>query len=221
MLGSFIGFLQPDAYAGYDQLYATKRITAVACWAHFRRKTVDLHKSMATPLTTDILARIAAFYAIEADVRGTPPDVRRQARQERTKPLIAALRKVLDKALRQLSPKSEMAKAIAYGTKRWAALTCFLDDGRLEIDNNIAERAMRSIAVGRRNWLFAGSKIGGERAAAIYSVIETCKLNGINPQAYIADVIAKIAANWPASLWDELMPSNWKHDDQPQIAKAA
>ena len=149
---------------------------------------------MATPLTTDILARIAAFYAIEADVRGAPPDVRHRARQERTKPLVKTLREVLGDALRRLSPKSDMAKAIAYGTKRWAALTCFLDDGRLEIDNNIAERAMRSIAVGRRNWLFAGSKIGGERAAAIYSVIETCKLNGINPQAYIADVIAKIAA---------------------------
>ena len=123
MLGSFIGFLQADAYAGYDQLYATGRITEVACWAHFRRKTVDLHKSMATPLTTDILARIAALYAIEADVRGQPPDARRQARQERTRPLIEALREVLDKALRQLSPKSEMAKAIAYGTKRWAAST--------------------------------------------------------------------------------------------------
>ena len=173
MLGSFTGFLQADAYAGYDALYATGRVTEVACWAHFRRKTVDQHKSMATPLTTDILARIAALYAIEADVRGQPPDVRRAARQERTKPLIETLRKVLDDALRHLSPKSDMAKAIAYGTKRWGALTRFLNDGRLEIDNNIAERAMRSIAIGRRNWLFAGSKIGGERAAAIYSVIET------------------------------------------------
>ena len=114
-----------------------------------------------------------------------------------------------------------MAKAITYGTKRWDALTCFLDDGRLEIDNNIAERAMRSIAVGRRNWLFAGSKIGGERAAAIYSVIETCKMNNINPQAYIADVIAKIAANWPASQWDELMPWNWRQGEQAPIVKAA
>lgn len=221
MLKDFTGFLQADAYAGYDPLYAKGCVTEVACWAHFRRKTVDLHKSTATPLTTDILGRIAALYAIEADVRGAPPDVRRRARQERTKPLIEELRKVLDKALRQLSPKSEMAKAIAYGTKRWAALTCFLEDGRLEIDNNIAERAMRSIAVGRRNWLFAGSKIGGTRAAAIYSIIETCKMNGINPQAYIADVIAKIAADWPASRWDELMPWNWRPGTPSQLAKAA
>jgi transposase len=103
-----------------------------------------------------------------------------------------------------------MAKALAYGRKRWDALTRYIDDGHAEIDNNIAERAMRSIAVGRKNWLFAGSKAGGERAAAIYSVIETCKLNGIEPQAYIADVIAKIADNWPASRWDELMPWNWQ-----------
>lgn len=105
-----------------------------------------------------------------------------------------------------------MAKALSYGRKRWAALTRFLDDGRLEIDNNIAERAMRCVALGRKNWLFAGSKAGGERAAAIYTVIETAKLNGLEPQAYIADVIAKIAGGWPASRWDELMPWNW----QPQ-----
>jgi len=221
MLKDFTGFLQADAYAGYDQLYAKGRVIQVACWAHFRRKTVDLHKSTATPLTTDILKRIAALYAIEADVRGQPPDARRRARQQRTKPLIEALRDFLDDALRRLSPKSDIAKAIAYGTKRWAALTCFLDDGRLEIDNNIAERAMRGIAVGRRNWLFAGSKIGGERAAAIYSVIETCKMNGIKPQAYIADVIAKIAAHWPASRWDELMPWNWQPVIEPPIVQAA
>ncbi len=113
-----------------------------------------------------------------------------------------------------------MAKAIAYGRKRWAALTRFLDDGRLEIDNNIAERAMRCVAVGRKNWLFAGSKTGGDWAAAIYSVIETAKLNGLEPQAYIADVIAKIAGDWPAARWDDLMPWNWRPHHQP-IAQAA
>lgn len=105
-----------------------------------------------------------------------------------------------------------MAKALVYGRKRWHALTRFLDEGTAEIDNNIAERAMRSVAIGRKNWLFAGSKAGGQRAAAIYSVIETCKLNGIEPQAYIADVIEKIASGWPASRWDELMPWNWTAD---------
>lgn len=113
-----------------------------------------------------------------------------------------------------------MLKALAYGRKRWTALTRFLDDGHAEIANNIAERAIRSIAIGRKNWLFAGSKAGGERAAAIYSVIETCKLNDVEPQAYIADVIARIASNWPASRWDELMPWNWTAA-QPSVSMAA
>ena len=209
-LAGFTGYLQADAYAGYDKLYATNRVTEVACWAHFRRKIFDIHATKPTPLTTDLLARIGALYEIEAEVRGSPPDVRRRSRQDRTGPLVEMLRQALDDALRRLSPKSEMAKAISYGRKRWAALTRFLDDGRLEIDNNIAERAMRCVALGRKNWLFAGSKAGGERAAAIYTVIETAKLNGLEPQAYIADVIAKIAGDWPASRWDELMPWNWQ-----------
>jgi transposase len=135
--------------------------------------------------------------------------------------LVDELRSAIDDALRRLSPKSAMAKALAYGRKRWVALTRFLDEGRAEIDNNIAERAMRSVAIGRKNWLFAGSKAGGERAAAIYSVIETAKLNGVEPQAYIADVIEKIASGWPASRWDELMPWNWAPKEQPPVAQAA
>jgi transposase len=220
-LAEFTGHLQADAYAGYDKLYQSGHVTEVACWAHFRRKIFDIHKPRPTTLTADILERIAALYAIEAEVRGQPPGVRHKARQERTKPLIAELRKILDDAHRRLSPKSVMAIAIAYGTKRWTALTQFLDNGSLEIDNNIAERSLRSIAIGRKNWLFAGSKIGGERAAAIYTVIETCKMNGVEPQAYIADVIAKIANDWPASRWDELMPWNWKrHTNTPQAQAA-
>jgi transposase len=156
-LAGFRGFLQADAYACYDGLYRNGAIE-VACWAHFKRKVFDLHERVATPLTTDILERIGALYSIEAEVRGRPPDVRLAARQNRTKPPVDALREILDTALRRLSPKSDLAKAIAYGTKRWPALCRFLDDGRLEIDNNIAERALRGVAVGRRNWLFAGSK---------------------------------------------------------------
>jgi hypothetical protein len=131
------------------------------------------------------------------------------------------LRDVLDAAMRRLSPKSDMAKAIAYATKRLAALFRFLDDGRLEIDNNIAERALRGVAVGRRNWLFAGSRAGGERAAAIYTVIQTCKANDVDPQAYIADVIAKIADDWPVSRWTELMPWNWEAPMDRPTAQAA
>src|SRR3546814_249704 len=149
-----------------------------------------------------------------------PPDVRRRHRKEQAMPQIDALRGAIDDALRRLSPKSAMAKALAYGRKRWDALTRYTEEGMAEIDNNIAERAIRSIAIGRKNWLFAGSKAGGERAAAIYSVIETAKLNGVEPQAYIADVIEKIASGWPASRWDELMPWNWQPEQQ-QIAQAA
>ena len=219
-LAGFRGFLQADAYAGYDGLYRSG-VTEVACWAHFRRKVFDLHERGSTPLTTDILDRIGALYAVEAGVRGQPPDVRHRARQDRTRPLVDALREVLDAALRRLSPKSDMAKAIAYGTRRWPALCRFLDDGRLEIDNNIAERALRGIAVGRRNWLFAGSRAGGECAAAIYTVIQTCKANGIDPQAYITDVIAKVADDWPASRWNELMPWNWRAATDQDIPQAA
>lgn len=208
-LRHFTGLLQADGYAGFDKLYATGRIREVACWAHFRRKIFENHQTSPTPLTADLLERIARLYRVEEEIRGRPPDVRRRHRHERSKPEIKELRVVIDDALRRLSPKSSMAKALAYGLKRWVALTRFLDEGVAEIDNNIAERAMRSVAIGRKNWLFAGSKAGGERAAAIYSVIETCTLNGIEPQAYIADVIEKIASGWPASRWDELMPWNW------------
>ena len=214
-LKGFTGLLQADGYAGYEKLYAGGRVREVACWAHFRRKIFENHLGHPTPLTTDLLDRIAGLYKIEAEIRGEPPDVRRRCRQERSKPQIDELRVAIDDALRRLSPKSAMAKALVYGRKRWHALTRFLDEGTAEIDNNIAERAMRSVAIGRKNWLFAGSRAGGERAAAIYSVIETCKLNGIEPQAYITETIEKIASGWPASRWDELMPWNWTADSVP------
>jgi transposase len=147
--------------------------------------------------------------------------VRLAARQNRTKPLVDALREALDAALRRLSPKSDMARAIAYGTKLWPALCRYIDDGRLEIDNNIVKRALRGVAVRRPNWLFAGSKTGGERAAAIYTVIQTCKANGVDPQVYIADVTGKIAADWPAARWDELIPWNWAPQTGEPVVQAA
>ncbi|MDE2179175.1 MAG: IS66 family transposase [Xanthomonadaceae bacterium] len=208
-LKHFAGLLQADGYAGYDKLYEGGRVREVACWAHFRRKIFENHQTSPTPLTTDLLERIANLYRVEGEIRGSPPDTRRRQRQERSRPMVDDLRAAIDDALHRLSPKSAMAKALAYGRKRWGALTRFLDEGTAEIDNNAAERAMRAIAIGRKNWLFAGSIAGGERAAAIYSVIETAKLNGIEPQAYIANVIERIASGWPASRWDELMPWNW------------
>ena len=216
-LQSFTGLLQADAYAGFEKLYQGNRISEVACWAHVRRKIFDNHATSPTPLTTDLLDRIAGLYRIEEQIRGEPPDRRRAVRQEQSRPQVEALRVAIDDALRRLSPKSSMAKTLAYGRKRWDALTRYLDDGRAEIDNNVAERAIRAIAIGRKNWLFAGSKAGGERAAQLYSVIETAKLNGLEPQAYIADVIEKIAQGWPASRWGELMPWNW----QPEPARLA
>jgi transposase len=147
-LASFTGYPQADGYAGYDKLYATNRVTEVACWAHFRRKIFDIHATKPTPLTTDLLERIGQLYKIEAEVRGQQPDVRRRSRQDRTMPLIEELRLALDNALRRLSPKSEMARAIAYGRKRWVALTRFAVDGRLEIDNT-EHRAMPGASLRR------------------------------------------------------------------------
>ena len=219
-LAGFSGHLQADAYAGYGKLFQTGRVTEVACWAHFRRGIFDEHRGQATPLTTNLLERIGALYKVEASIRGQPPDVRAHARREHSRPVVDALRAVIDDALRKLSPRSEMAKALRYGVKLWPSLTRFLDDGRLEIDNGVAERALRGVAVGRRNWLFAGSLAGGERAAALYTVIETAKANGIEPQAYIADVLAKLAGGWPAAKWDELMPWNWRPATTP-LARAA
>ena len=197
-LATFTGFLQADAYAGFNGIYAGNSVSEVACWAHFRRELFERHKQQPTALTTDLLERIGQLYAIETEIRGQPADVRRTIRQARSRPLVTALRVALDDALRKLAPKSLMTKAIRYGTKRWDAFTRFLDDGRLEIDNNIAERA-----------------------AAIYSTIETAKMNGLEPQAYIADVIAKIAADWPAARWDELLPWNWQPPSKAPLAEAA
>jgi transposase len=212
------GFLQADGYAGYDQLHATNRITEVACWAHFRRKIFDIYTTSPTPLTTDLLTRIGSLYKIEEEIRRSPPDVRRRTRLERAAPVIEALRIALDDALRRLSPKSEVAKAIVYGRKRWTALTRFVDDGRLEIYNNIAERAMRSIPLGRKAWLFCGSDRGGQRAAILYTLIQTARLSNVDPQAWLADVLARIADH-PAARLHELLPWNWSPSNQ--IAKAA
>ena len=218
MLKDFRGHLQADAYAGYDELYRTGRVVEVACWGHARRKIFDLHETKPTAVTTELLERISRLYALEEKVRGQPPDVRRAARQTQSRPQIDDLKARMLAIRAKLSTKSGLAIALHYALKRWQALTRYLDDGRLEIDNLIAERAIRGIAIGRRNWLFAGSKAGGERAAAIYSIIETCKLNSVEPFAYIADVMQKIATGWPNSRIDELMPWVWSPIPQQKAA---
>jgi transposase len=189
-----------------------------ASWGHARRKIFDLHENRPTAVTTELLERIARLYSVEEEVRGQPPDTRRAARQARSKPQLDALKARMEAIRAKLSAKSTLAVAITYTLKRWPALTRYCDDGRLEIDNLIAERALRGVAIGRRNWLFAGSKAGGERAAAIYTIIETCKLNGVEPFAYISSVIQKIAEGWPNSRIDQLMPWAWSPIAQQKAA---
>ena len=219
-LKDFTGALQADAYAGFHHLYGAGRIYEVACWAHARRKFYEIHALHASPTTSEALAKIAALYAIEDEIRGKPAELRREVRQSRARPLLDQLHQWMEKAVRQLSPKSETAAAIRYSLSRWRALTRYVDDGRLEIDNNSAERALRVVALGRKNYLFAGSDTGGERAGAIYSLIGSAKLNGIDPEHYLRTVLARIAEH-PISRIAELLPWNLAESLQTHTSQAA
>jgi transposase len=204
-LAKFEGVLQADAYAGFNALYEDGTIREAACWAHARRKFHDLHAARPTSVTTEALRRIAELYLIEADIRGKPPDERREIRQARSRPLLDDLERWLRTMQDTLSRKSDTAAAIQYALKLWPALLAYCDDGTIEIDNSAAERALRGIAIGRRNYLFAGADSGGERAAAIYSLIGTAKLNGIDPEAWLRHVLTHIADH-PVNRVDEFLP---------------
>jgi transposase len=208
-LKAFRGIIHADGYAGFNELFASNRILEAACWAHVRRKFFDVHVANGSPIAKEALDRIGQLYGIEETIKGLLPDHRRRERQERSKPMAAALAAWAEETRRKLSRKSELAAAFRYMRARWTALIRCFDDGRLALDNNPAERALRCVAIGRKNYLFAGSDAGGRRAAAMYSLIESAKLNGVNPQHYIADVLARIADH-PARRVDELLPWNWR-----------
>ena len=206
-LKNFQGALQADADAGFHHLYEKGDIYEVACMAHTRRKFYEIHAVHPGPTTAEALDRIGALYGIEEEIRGKSVDVRREVRLSRAGPLLEDFRSWLEKSLRQLAPKSETAGAIRYALSRWSALTRYVDDGLLEIDNNNAERALRCVALGRKNYLFAGADSGGQRAAAIYSLIGSAKLNGIDPELYLRTVLDQIADH-PVNRIEDLLPWN-------------
>lgn len=209
-LRHFHGVLQADAYGGWGKLYDGDRVTEAACWAHARRPWWELYLSTGKAedsIAAQALQRIAALYAVEKEVRGQPPDVRRAHRQARAAPLLDELYAWLSGLVGRVSAKSDLARAIGYTLTRWQALTRYRDDGRIEMDNNAAERALRGVALGRGNYLFMGSDAGGERAAAIYSLVQTAKLNGLDPEGYLREVLARIADH-PICDIDELLPWN-------------
>jgi transposase len=216
-LEKYAGVLQADGYAGFNKLYEKGRIVEAACWAHVRRKFHDLYQAHQSPIAKEALERIGQLYAIEQEIRGRSPAERKEARQARSRPLLEALHIWWKATLAKLSQKSDVAMAIRYALDRWSALLRFCEDGRVEMDNNAAERALRAVALGRKNYLFAGSDSGGERAATIYSLLGSAKLNGIDPEAYLSSVLRRIADH-PINRIAELLPWNLF---PPPVAEAA
>ncbi len=217
-LAGFVGTLQVDGYAGYRTLAERNGVSLAFCWSHVRRKFYELAQSGPAPIATEALARIAALYQIEGEIRGRSAEERRSVRQQKSRMIGEALEPWLKTKLALVSQKSKLAEAIRYALSRWAGLSRFLDDGRIEIDSNVVERSIRPIALNRKNALFAGSDGGGEHWATIASLVETAKLNGVDPHAYLADVIARIVAGHPQSQIDDLLP--WAYAPAPLMAVA-
>jgi len=219
-LAGYAGWLHADAYAGYDALTAAKsgkppRITHVACWAHARRELFKVYETTKSAIAEEALRRIGELYAIETATNGQSPEQRRAARQAQSKPLLDALHAWMLQQRRRLSGKSTLGKALQYALSRWEALARYVEDGRLSIDNNLSERLLRGIAVTRKNYLFVGSDAGGQRAAIVYTIAETAKLNGLDPEAYIAAVLDRLASGHPINRINELLPWNFKANRQP------
>ena len=207
-LARFRGWMHADGYAGLNDLYRSGAIHEVACMAHVRRKFVDIHRSQASPIADETIQRIAQLYAVEKEARGSPPERRVELRQAKATPVFDDLEAWLAQQLARVSGKSPLAAAIRYALTRMARMRPYLASGILELDNNAAERGMRAIALGRKNYLFVGSEAGGKAAAIAYTLIETAKLNGVDPNAWLADTLARIP-DYKITKVDELLPWRW------------
>jgi transposase len=217
-LEGFKGILQVDGYAGYRKLADRGDVRLAFCWSHVRRGFYELAVSGPAPIASEALARIAGLYAIEKDVRGRSPEERRTVRSLKSRPLIAALEPWLRTKLGLISQKSKLATAIRYALSRWEGLTRFIDDGRIELDNNTVERSIRPIALNRKNALFAGSDGGAEHWATVASLIETCKLNDIDPLAYLTDALTRIVNGHPNRDIDQLLPWAYRKQELKAVA---
>ena len=215
-LARFKGVLQVDGYAGFEPLAASGEVQLAACWAHARRKFYEIAEATKSPVSVEALRRIGELYAIEAQVRGQSAALRKAARQESSRPLVAALKIWLERELARVPPRSALADAIRYALGRWEGLCLFLADGRVDLDNNPVERSIRPVALGRKNHLFAGSDGGGARWAVVASLIETAKMNGVEPFAYLRDVLERMVEGHPVNRLDELLPWAWKRADKAE-----
>jgi transposase len=210
LLADYQGILQCDGYAAYKTLATAENgITLAFCWSHVRREFIELAKGNTAPIATETLQRIAALYAIEVEIRGKPPETRQAVRQARSRPMVEALFAWLEEQLARLPGGSPTAKAIRYPLNHREGLCRFLDDGRIELDTNVVERAIRPVCLSRKNALFASGDDGGARWCAAASLVETCKLNGVDPQRYFTHLITRLVNGWPNDRIDELMPWHW------------
>ena len=206
-LADYRGILQADAYAGYNALYESGQVTEAACMAHARRKIHDVYISSKSATAEEALKRISELYAIEDEIRGLPESERLAVRQQRSKVLLTSLHEWMVEKNGTLSKKSRLGEAFSYVLNQWDALCYYSDDGLAEADNNAAERALRAVCLGKKNFMFFGSDHGGERGALLYGLIGTCRLNGIDPEAYLRHILS-ILPEWPSNRVDELLPWN-------------
>ena len=220
LLDGYRGIVQCDGYPAYKTIAATRdeAITLAFCWAHVRRRFYDIAQGGPAPIASEALERIAALYAIEKTIRGRSANERRAVRQERSKPVVLAFKAWLEQQLACVSAGATIAEDIRYALRHWDGLTRFLDDGRIELDTNIVERSIRPVVLNRKNALFAGHDEGAENWACIASLVETAKLHGVDPQAYLTDVLTKLVNLWPASRLDELMPWAWAKEHATRLA---